>query len=39
LLGVAQEFHTSAEAVGSAAFNLNYVGAREQADVITLTRP
>jgi len=39
LLGVAQEFHAGAEAVGSAAFNLNYVGAREQADVITLTRP
>jgi len=39
LLGVAQEYHVGNGTVGSAAFNLNYVGSREQADVVTLTLP
>jgi hypothetical protein len=39
LLGVAQEFHTSAASAGSAAFNLNYVGERAQGDAVTLTIP
>jgi hypothetical protein len=39
LLGVAQEFHLGNRTVGSAAFNLNYVGSRSQVDVLTLTLP
>lgn len=40
LLGVAQEFYSVAGVVvGSAAFNLNYFGDRQQRDVVTLSVP